>query len=166
VDDVVVEWQAHSDASIALILAGMPDNVLDFPRLAIWGASRPAGASAGARPLHWSDGVAIVQGVWEGPPLPPGDGPLYLQLLRVHRGSLVAASNVIPFHVGSGGWPLPGSPCSDEDALPGSCAHPDIPMTCRNHVCARICLSNDDCACSSCPVQTCTRPATGARVCE
>lgn len=159
--DVLFEWNAEGNASIALVLRNVPELTLQGSPAgaAIWGITRPSGFVQQARPAVEGFGVEDGQVVgWRALPV---DEQLLFLVQLVRGGVLVAASALFPFRIGAR-WPQPGDPCS-EPALPGACANPSIPQACTDGSCRALCASHVDCTPQggTCGVPRKLEPASG-----
>lgn len=156
-EDPVFAWSPVDDALLVQVLREAPKTAADLPRVVIWAASVVRG---GPSQLQWSQGHAVVAGSWiAGPPPAPPVGGFYLWVQAVRADRLVAASELVPFAVGSAApWRVEGDLCATDGTHEG-CESPAFALACVDGRCHKLCGSKADCA------TECGLPVKGIRYC-
>lgn len=158
----VVEWVPPADAAvIVMVLDGIPHYWGALQSFARWGAAVAADVQRRSPQVRLADGRAI-DGKWtEASWVPVLDRRLYLLVAAYRSGELVAASELVPFRMGSP-WAMPGDAC-DQATVPPCDSAVDALM-CQTGYCERVCGSNADCQSLG---RLCGLPRDeGPRVCE
>lgn len=158
------EFAVPAQVIVAAILTREPTSLDDGASAAVWTAYLDAKQARNGVTL--ADGGAMMNGKWQrhtdGNAMLPLEVQLYFLAIAYDRGERIAQSKLVPFSVGAR-RPKEGDACSGKD---GEFCAKDSALLCRENVCLRPCLSNDDCA----DGLLCSEPnwlgARAARVCR
>jgi hypothetical protein len=148
-EDVLLQWDAGGDASIAVVLGDAPPRTAtasDVSRLAIWAIGLERAHTVEVHPA--TAGHPVVNSDVQTKTVgfdTRAAGPLYLLVQAVRQGTLLRASRLVPFQLG-GTWPVPGSACAVSGTIPGTCASPAAALACIEGTCTLLCASHLDCA--------------------
>jgi hypothetical protein len=151
-EDVTFAYTGSNEATFLFVTKQTFFDAAELAAGAIWGAVSPKSPpSSEARTVRWSQGHAIVNGVWQPDAgTPPPDTDLFAAVYAVDGDHIVAANDqLLSFRVGTG-WPLPGDACDGPDTgmastSNGACANPTMVLTCARGACVQLCLTTIDC---------------------
>lgn len=149
-NDLMFEYTGSNLVTFVLVAPGDYADAAEFAQHAVWGAISPETApSDQTRTVRWSDGRAIVDGVWQETAAPlPDDTDLFVALYALDGDSIVQVGDqLLRVRIGTA-WPNPLDPCmgirSSEDET-GGCLNPTVSMTCVGTTCRQLCLGPGEC---------------------
>lgn len=160
-EDIEIAWSGPDDAAVVIVTEGLPLNRSDAEARTVWGHAHARGVEP--QRARWSEGVAVRDGRWGGPPGALDPELVYHAFVTtLHNGAPSGYSRLIAFRVGSA-WPELGDACGDEGGVRGECDSPADIMGCLDGACARVCLSHAECDDLD---LSCGEPIDGVRHCE